>query len=134
MVKRKTLVDLVNGQVIGELSTFDHFGESALLTAMRRHFLRTAGFGVSAGGTKAQTRNATVIAKVEADDGVDTMILTGEELEKLLRGDNNIDVEALMQVCKEEHVEREALTKARQVWQRSGARERLRQGKEESER
>ena len=62
------------------------------------------------------------------------MMLTGEELEKLLRGDNNIDVEALMQVCKEEHVEREALTKARQVWQRSRARERLRQGKEESER
>ena len=43
-----------------ELSTFDHFGESAL-AATRRHFLRTSGMS----GRQDQTRNATVIAKAE---------------------------------------------------------------------
>ena len=38
VVRRKTLVDLVYGQIIGELSAFDHFGESALITATQRHF------------------------------------------------------------------------------------------------
>ena len=42
VVRRKTLVDLVNGQTIGELSTFDHFGEGALVTATRRHSSRSA--------------------------------------------------------------------------------------------
>ena len=51
--------------------------------------------------------------------------MTGEDLEKLMRGDSNIDVEALMRVCAEEHAQREKLSTTRRVWQRSVARERL---------
>jgi CRP-like cAMP-binding protein len=119
VVKRATLVDLVNGQVIGELSTFDHFGEGALLTAVNRHFMRTKSEGETSAGeskVKVQTRNATVIAKAESDKGVDTMMMTGEDLEKLMRGGSNIDMEALMRVCAEEHAQREALSTARKAW------------------
>ena len=104
---------MIHGQVIGELSTFDHFGEGALLTATRRHFLRTSGVP---GEAHVQARNATVIAKSEGDEGVDTMMMTGEDLEKLMRGGSNIDMEALMRVCAEEHAQREALSTARKAW------------------
>jgi hypothetical protein len=125
VVRRKTLVDLVNGQIIGELSTFDHFGEGALVTATRRHFLRTSGMS---GQAKIQTRNATVVAKAEGDEGVDTMMMTGVDLEKLLQeGDNQIDAKALMKTCLEEHAQREAMSTTRQVWQRSGTRRKLRE-------
>ena len=121
----RTLVDLVNGQIIGELSTFDHFGEGALVTATRRHFLRTSGMS---GQAKIQTRNATVVAKAEGDEGVDTMMMTGVDLEKLLQeGDNQIDAKALMKTCLEEHAQREAMSTTRQVWQRSGTRRKLRE-------
>ena len=125
VVRRKTLVDLVNGQIIGELSTFDHFGEGALVTATRRHFLRTSGMS---GQARIQTRNATVVAKAEGDEGVDTMMMTGVDLEKLLQeGDNQIDAKALMKTCLEEHAQREAMSTTRQVWQRSGTRRKLRE-------
>ena len=127
VVRRKTLVDLVYGQIIGELSTFEHFGESALITATRRHFLRTSGMS---GEAKIQTRNATVIAKAEGSEVVETMMLTGEGLEKMLQEDNQIDVKALMRLCEEEHAQRESLSAARQVWQRSGARRKLRDARE----
>ena len=103
-VRRKTLVDSEHGQVIGHLSTFDHFGEGALITATRRHFLRTSGMS---GEAKVQTRNATVIAGKEGD--VQTMMMTDEDLEKMLREDK-IDVKTLMRVCREEHERREAHT------------------------
>ena len=121
-VRRKTLVDIVHGQTIGELSTFDHFGESSLITATRRHFLRTSG---ALGEARVQTRNATVIAKADCDEGVDTMMMTGESLEKLM-DEKKIDVKTLMEECAKKHQEREALSTMRQVWQRSGARGRLR--------
>ena len=57
VVRRKTLVDLVYGQIIGELSTFDHFGESA----HRQHSGISRDEGI--GEAKIPTRNATVIAK-----------------------------------------------------------------------
>ena len=125
VVRRKTLVDMIHGQVIGELSTFDHFGEGALLTATRRHFLRTSGVP---GEAHVQARNATVIAKSEGDEGVDTMMMTGAALEKLLCEDS-IDVEALMEECAREHEQRQALSRMRQVWQRSGSRDRLREAR-----
>ena len=101
--------------------------ESALITATQRHFLQISGMS---GEAKIQTRNATVIAKAEGSEGVETMMLTGEGLEKLLQEDNQIDVEALMLLCQEEHAQRESLSTARQVWQRSGARGRLRDTRE----
>ena len=124
VVKRKTLVDLLHGQTIGELSTFDHFGEGALITAARRHFLQTSGMS---GEARVQARNATVIANPEGDQGVDAMMLTGDGLEKLLQGegDNQIDVHTLMRECVEKHEEREAMSVMRQVWQRSGVRGKL---------
>ena len=74
------------------------------------------------GQAKIQTRNATVFAKAEGDEGVDAMMMTGADLEKLLQeGDDQIDVRALMKTCLEEHVQREAMRTTRQVWQRSGA-------------
>ena len=94
-VWRKTLVNLVRGQVIGTLSVFDHFGEGALLTATRRHFLRTSGMS---GEARVQTRNATVVAK----DGVETMMMTREDLAKLLMQEENINVKMLMRQCAEE--------------------------------
>ena len=124
IVRRKTLIDMINGQVIGELSTFDHFGEGALLTAMRRHYLRTSGVS---GEAEVQTRNATVVAKGIEGEGVDTMMMTGDGLEKLLQGDSQVDVNAMMQVCAEEHAHREALSRTRQVWQRAEGRKRLRE-------
>ena len=61
---------------------------------------------------------------------VETLMLTGEGLEKLLQEDNQIDVKALMRLCEEEHAQRESLSAARQVWQRSGARRKLRDARE----
>lgn len=122
IVRRKTLINMINGQVIGELSTFDHFGEGSLLTAMRRHYLRTSGMS---GEAKVQTRNATVVANGIEGEGVDTMMMTGESLEELLQGENQVDVNALMQVCAEEHAHREALSRTRQLWQRAEVRKRL---------
>ena len=58
------------------------------------------------------------------------MMLTGEGLEKLLQEDNQIDVKALMRLCEEEQAQRESLRTAPQVWQRSGARGRLRDMRE----
>ena len=113
-------------QIIGELSTFDHFGESALITATRRQFLRTSGMS---GEAKIQTRNATVIAKAEGSEATETMMLTGEGLEKMLQEDNQIDVKALMRLREEEHAQRESLSAARQVWQRS-ERRKLRDARE----
>jgi CRP-like cAMP-binding protein len=130
VVRRKTLVDLVNGQIIGNLSAFDHFGEGALITATRRHFLRTSGMS---GEAKIQTRNATVVAKAEDDEGVDTMMMTGDDLEKLLQeGKHLVDVKTLMKACSEEHAQREALSTVRQVWQRSEVRRELREKRRKS--
>ena len=82
------------------------------------------------GEAKIQMRNATVIAKAEGNESVETMMLTGEGLEKLLQEDNQIDVKALMRLCEEEHAQRESLSAARQVWQRSVARVKLRDARE----
>lgn len=51
------------------------------------------------GEAKVQIRNATVIAKAEGDEGVDTMMMTREGLEKLLEADTQIDVKALYCCC-----------------------------------
>lgn len=103
IVRRKTLIDMVHGQVIGTLSIFDHFGEGALLTATRRYFFEMRG---ESGEAEIEKRNASVIAK----DRVETMMLTGEDLKNLLR-ENSIDVRVLMRACAEKHEKREAISK-----------------------
>ena len=100
-------------ETINELGPFDHFGEAALVTAMRRHLYRS---GSKHNEVKVELRNATVIAAATAEeygdgdsrvDTVQTMVLTGNSLEKLLR-DGKIDMNKLMHVVTEKHELRQA--------------------------
>ena len=60
IVRRKTLVNVVHGQVIGRLSTYDHFGEGALITATRLHYCLSSGISSK---PQVQKRNATIVAE-----------------------------------------------------------------------
>lgn len=100
-------------QEICTLSLFDHFGEGALNTATRKYFLRASGM---TGKAIVEVRNATVIAK----DNVETMVLTGKVLAKLLV-EEKINVKVLMQECAEHHKQRQALTTLRRLWHESRA-------------
>ena len=55
-------------------------------------------------------------------------MMTREDLAKLLMQEENINVKTLMRQCAEEHEQREALSKIRQVWQRSRVGTKLRNG------
>ena len=124
-VRRKTLVNIVHGQVIGRLGLFEHFGEAVLATAARRVFLRQSGMS---GTVKEELRNATVEAAAGSDDAVQVLRLSMADVEDVLSS-GVVDMKALQKRIEERHASRELLTSARQVWQRSETFARLRENR-----
>ena len=113
IVKRKTLVNLVHGQVVGHLGVFEHFGEAALTTAARRVFLRESGMS---GNVRAGHRNASV--EVTPDASVHVLHLKTKDLEDVLMS-GAVDIQALKRSIEDRKVTRDAMTVAAQVWHRS---------------
>merc|ERR1711871_408889 len=119
-VRRKTLVDAVHGQVIGQLGSFEHFGEAALKTAVRRVFLRKSGMS---GEVKEELRNASVVAAgrisggdaTAENDVVKVLRLSSTDVEELLNSDS-IDIVELQKKIDEQNATRESLSAARHVW------------------
>jgi CRP-like cAMP-binding protein len=124
-VRRKTLVDIVHGQVIGRLGLFEHFGEAVLVTAARRVFLCQSGMS---GPVKEELRNATVEAAADNDDTVQVLRLSMEDVERVLSS-GVVDMKALQKRIEERHENRELLTSARRVWQGSEMFARLRENR-----
>ena len=126
VVKRKTLVDPVNGQVIGHLGVFQHFGEAALTTAARRVFLRKSGMS---GTVQAGHRNASVLAGRE---GVSVLRLSAADLEEVLES-GAVDLTTVKASIEAADAAREALTSVRRVWVKSETRARLQARQDDAE-
>jgi CRP-like cAMP-binding protein len=127
-VWRKTLVDIVHGQVIGRLGVFEHFGEAVLTTAARKVFLAESGMS---GKVPEELRNASVVAASGGDDSdgsVQVLRLEVKDVERVLQS-GVLDIKALQQRIEERHATRESLTAARHVWQGSEVYARLRENR-----
>lgn len=125
-VKQRSLVDFVQGKVIGKLKKLDHFGEGSIATAARRAFLRSSGMS---GQVKSELRKATVMA-AEGHDGetiVQVLQLRSTDIEDFLTS-GTIKLGELQKLISEQHATRKSLTIARKLWDRSKLRERIAQG------
>lgn len=112
-VVQKNITNIMRGEVVARLVEYDHFGESALVSAVKR---LSAAAEQEAHPSIRPMRNASVIAR--GDVPVQVMTLSEQGLRQLVHS-GSVDIDALKLATATNHVQRERTTVARHVWNQS---------------